>query len=254
MPQNEVNSALNVNDPYYIHNSEITGTKLMNNLFDGTGFGNWKRGMLIALSAKNKVGFIDRSIPQPVDNAPTANNWRRCNNIVFSWILNSLSPEIADSVLHSNSAQEAWQELEDRFGQSNGVQLYGIQKNLSDFSQGNDSSVTYFTKIKYTWDELADMGMNLKCFCTCNCGAKVKQDKFQEDQRVIQFLIGLNDSYKVIRGTVLMQNPLPKMAIVYNNLPQEERQREIQTSVHVQINSAALYARNNNTTSAKNNN
>ncbi|XP_074265140.1 uncharacterized protein LOC141587564 [Silene latifolia] len=244
MPENEVNSAFNVDDPHYIHNSEITSTKLVNNLFEGTGFGNWKRGMLIALSAKNKVGFIDRSIcntpiPQPADDALTAKNWRRCNNIIFSWILNSLSLEIADSVLYSNSAQEAWQELEDRFGQSNGAKLYGVQKKLSDFSQGSDSSITYFTKIKYTWDELSGMGMNPKCSCACNCGAKVKQAKFQEDQHVIQFLMDLNDSYKVIRGTILMQNPLPKMVVVYNNLPREERQREIHTSVPVQIDSAA---------------
>ncbi|KAK9666822.1 hypothetical protein RND81_14G213600 [Saponaria officinalis] len=89
------------------------------------------------------------------------------------------------------------------------------------------------------------MGMNPTCSCTCTCGSKTKQLKFLENQKIVQFLMGLNDTYTVIRGTILMQNPLPKLSLVYNNLLQEERQREIHNSTQFQINSASFYARNN---------
>ncbi|XP_074298217.1 uncharacterized protein LOC141629043 [Silene latifolia] len=196
MPANESVNTISIDDPHYIHPSDIPGVKLVGNVFEGSGYGNWRRSMLIALSAKNKTGFIDGTIPKPAATSATANS----------------------------TAEVAWKELEERFGQSNGAQLYGVQKKLNDFAQGNDNIATYFTKIKSVWDEIEGMGMNPRCSCSCNCGATEKQQKFEEDKRVVQFLMGLNNSYTAIRGTILIQNPLPKIAMVYNILLQEERQ------------------------------
>ncbi|XP_074263999.1 uncharacterized protein LOC141586604 [Silene latifolia] len=217
---NTVNT-MNVDDPLYIHNTDLTGVKLLANLFEGTGYGGWKRSMLIALSAKNKLGFIDGSIPKPSSTSPTVHKWQKCNDIVFSWILNSVSPEIAESIIYSGTAEVAWSDLEERFGQTNGAQLYSVQKKLTEFSQGNNSISTYFTRVKAIWDEFAGMGMNPVCSYTCNCGAKEKKSKFQEYQRAVQFLMGLNDSYAVVRGMILMQNPLPKISVIYNILLQD---------------------------------
>ncbi|XP_074270194.1 uncharacterized protein LOC141593138 [Silene latifolia] len=242
--ENVENSEIDVNNPHYIHSTDLTGVKLVNTPFDGTNFANWRRSMLIALSAKNKIGFIDGSVTRPPATAATARNWQRCNDIVFSWLINSVSPEIGDSILYSATAQDAWEELEERFSQSNGAQLYGVHKKLSDFSQGNDSIGTYYTKLKSIWDEINGIGMNPKCSCNCNCGAKEKQLKFQEDKKAVEFLMGLNESYAVVRGTILMQNPLPKVAVIYNNLLQEERQREIHNTVNVQADSAAMMSKN----------
>ncbi|KAK9681530.1 hypothetical protein RND81_10G008700 [Saponaria officinalis] len=87
------------------------------------------------------------------------------------------------------------------------------------------------------------MGMNPTCSCGCTCGSKEKKIKYQEDQRFVQFLTGLNDSYTAIRGTILIQNPLPKLAVVYNNLVQEERQREIHNAPQFLMDSASMYAK-----------
>ncbi|KAK9664005.1 hypothetical protein RND81_14G013000 [Saponaria officinalis] len=199
--------------------------------------------MLIALSAKNKLCFVEGTSPKPNSTSPNAKNWQRCNDMVFSWILNAVSSEIADSILYSDTTKSAWSELIDRFDQSNGEQLYGVHKKLSEFSQDNDCVTTYFTKLKSIWDEIDGMGMNPNCSCTCTCGATEKQTKFREDQKVIQFLMGLNEDYSIMRGTILMQNPPPKLSIVYNNLIQEERQREIRHTVQFQSDSASLYVK-----------
>ncbi|KAK9669742.1 hypothetical protein RND81_13G151400 [Saponaria officinalis] len=221
--------------------------KLVSHIFEGSGYGNWKRSMFIALSAKNKLGFIDGTQVQPPTDSATSKQWQRCNDMVFSWLINALSSEIADSVLYCQSAHDVWVELEDRFGKSNGAQLYAVHKKLNDFNQGNDRITTYFTKLKSIWDEIASMGMNPSCSCTCTCGSKQKQTKYIEDQKIVQFLMGLNDSYTAIRGTILMQNPLPKISTVYNNLVQEERQRDIHNVTQFQMDSASFYAQNNRT-------
>ena len=76
--------------------------------------------MMIALSVKNKLGFIDGSISKPAGNDPNLlSSWIRNNNIVISWILNSISKDISASIIFSESAFEIWLDLKDCFYQSN---------------------------------------------------------------------------------------------------------------------------------------
>ncbi|KAH0679361.1 hypothetical protein KY284_020446 [Solanum tuberosum] len=66
--------------------------------------------------------------------------WSSCNDMVLSWLLNSLSKEIVESVLYSQSAKEIWSDLEDRFGQTNGEKLFQLQKELNAVVQGDSAS------------------------------------------------------------------------------------------------------------------
>ncbi|XP_016433975.2 uncharacterized protein LOC107760444 [Nicotiana tabacum] len=115
--------------------------------------------------------------------------------MVLSWLLNSLSKEIAESVLYSQSANDLWSDLEDRFGQANGAKFFQLQKELSLVVHGNSSVSTYFTKMKSPWDELDALNTFSVCVCECECGKKVKSLKAHQDERLLQFLMGLNDIF-----------------------------------------------------------
>lgn len=179
--------------------------------------------MMIALSAKNKLSFINGTTTKPAANAPTFPFWQRCNDMVTSWILNVLSKDIADSVLYANSAREIWSELEDRFVQSSGATLFQLQKDLSNLSQGSSDIASCYTKIKKIWDKLS----NASSIPACTCTTVESWNKREQDQRLIQFLMGLNEDYQSVRGNVLMMKPLPTVGKTYSLLLQEEKQREI---------------------------
>ncbi|KAM3304356.1 hypothetical protein P3S67_015388 [Capsicum chacoense] len=148
--------------PYFISPSDSPGTLLVNTPFDGKSFAGWNRRMMIALTAKNTIDFIDGSIIAPTENTDLYKAWSRANNMVISWLLNSLSREISDSVIYSSPTKELWNDLEARFGQSSGAKLFQLQKKLSDLSQGTCDIATYYTKIKRLWDEL-DVWMPSSC-------------------------------------------------------------------------------------------
>ncbi|XP_075109063.1 uncharacterized protein LOC142180863 [Nicotiana tabacum] len=112
--------------PYYLHPSDYPG---------------WRRALVIALSAKNKLGFIDGTLTTPPVDSGLQRIWARCNDMVLSWLLNSLSKEIAESVLYSQSAEDLWSDLEDRFGQTNGAKLFQLQKEPSAVIQGVSSNI-----------------------------------------------------------------------------------------------------------------
>jgi len=123
----------------------------VNNPFDGTGYKGWKRSVLIAMSAKNKLRFITGTQSIPADGSTDLQAWNRCNEMVTSCILNSLSKEIADIVIYSKTVRELWISLEHIFGQSNGAKLYHLQKELSRLIQGVSNIAGYFIKLKRLW-------------------------------------------------------------------------------------------------------
>lgn len=79
--------------------------------------------MKIALSVKNKLGFIDGSITRHADSDLTLiNAWTRKNNIVISWLLNSVSKEISASLLFADSALD--NNIRDRIQHSNAPRMF----------------------------------------------------------------------------------------------------------------------------------
>ncbi|KAI9197914.1 hypothetical protein LWI28_006584 [Acer negundo] len=52
-------------NPYYLHHSDSPGQVLILQQLTCENYANWSRAMLIALSAKNKLRFVDGSIPDP---------------------------------------------------------------------------------------------------------------------------------------------------------------------------------------------
>ncbi len=104
-------------NPYYLHHANSLGSVLVSALLDGDNYRTWSRSMIMALTAKNKLGFVDGSIVKPAPAASTYLPWIRCNTMVLSWILNSFSKDIAASVIYLNTAHEIWLNLKERFSQ-----------------------------------------------------------------------------------------------------------------------------------------
>nr|KYP74212.1 hypothetical protein KK1_006881 [Cajanus cajan] len=50
--------------------------------------------MITTLNVKNKVEFIDQSVLQPPKSDNTYFAWRRCNNMVVSWLVHLVSLSI----------------------------------------------------------------------------------------------------------------------------------------------------------------
>ncbi|XP_076895426.1 uncharacterized protein LOC143548042 [Bidens hawaiensis] len=173
------NMTIDSSNPLYLHPSDHPGMILVSKFFDGAGFGVWKRAITIALSTKNKLGFINNNVIMPANESHLA-FWRSCNDLVISWILNTLTHDIRDSVLYDETAQILLNELNSRYGQANGAKIYQLQKNFCQITQG--SSDTYFAKMKSNWDELNA----INTIPSCTCGVAHAFAKRDEDQRLIQ--------------------------------------------------------------------
>ncbi|KAK2639868.1 hypothetical protein Ddye_027663 [Dipteronia dyeriana] len=215
--------------PYFLHHSDNPGLILVPQPLTEDNYASWSRAMLIALSVKNKLGFIDGSIQKPSEGSDLIEltSWIRNNNIVISWILNSVSKEISASVIYSESAHEIWLDLKERFQQRNGPRIFQLRRDLMNNVQGQNSVSTYYRKLKAIWEELNNYRPVCSCGkCTCG-GTKALVDHYNMEF-VMSFLNGLNDSFTQVRGQLLAMDPIPSINKVFAIVSQEENQQQQQ--------------------------
>lgn len=67
---------------------------------NGASYGDWKRSMVIDLTAKNKMCFIDGSLSKPDCTDASYRSWCRCNSMIIGWIITVLEPQIAGIILY----------------------------------------------------------------------------------------------------------------------------------------------------------
>jgi len=222
-------------NPFYLHNGDIPGATLVSQQLVGDNYNTWSRSMKMALIAKNKFSFIDGTLSKPDASSSDFLPWTRCNNMIVSWILKSVSGEIGTSIVHIDTAEDMWNDLRDRFSQKNGARVFQLQQAISALSQENNSVSSYFNSLKGLWDELN----NYRSFPPCSCGAMKVPVEYRDHEYVFQFLMGLNETFSHIRGQILLIDPLPPINKVFSMILQEERQRQIVSSTGIQNNNTA---------------
>ncbi|KAF3433389.1 hypothetical protein FNV43_RR24491 [Rhamnella rubrinervis] len=118
--------------PYYIGSNDGTGAMLVTHILDGNNYYSWARSMRRALRIKNKLGFIDGTLSAPTHpNDPLMEHWLRCNDIVITWIQNTMAVDIKCSTVYAETAHQLWLELEQRFAQHNAPRIYEIKQGHS---------------------------------------------------------------------------------------------------------------------------
>jgi len=234
-------------DPLFLHPSDQPEQGLVADLFNGDDFENWRRSVTVALSAKQKLGFVDGTNKKPEVGSPLLPYWQRCNDMVISWLLNSLHKNVRDSVLYHNTASDIWTELNERYGQSNKARLFQAQKAVSCISQGDQDIANYFNQARKAWDEVSAVGSTPRCGCNkCECEVNKKLENYDQEKKIIQFLMGLNESYTAVRGNILMMSPFPSLSQIYSLLVQEERQRQVKVKGDFQSEASSFVAGINN--------
>ncbi|WOH14933.1 hypothetical protein DCAR_0934463 [Daucus carota subsp. sativus] len=124
------------------------------------------------------------------------------------------------------SAQDLLEELHDQFSSVNGHRIYQVLKDLHALEQGDKSVEIYYHKMKNLWDEYAVLDAVDGCKGGCTCGNLKIQEAKEQRKKLLQFLMGLNDSYASARGQILMMSPLPSIPQAFSLIKQDEKQKQ----------------------------
>lgn len=152
--------------------------------------------------------------------------------MVISWLNHSITPSIFNSVLWIDKASDIWINLRERFSQGDLCRISDLQEEIYAFKQDDKSVTDYFTELKILWDELLQFRPlpSYLCITACSCGAVTTARTYHEQDYVIHFLKGLNDSFYAVRSQILLVDLLPSINKAFSKVIQQERQFNITSS------------------------
>jgi len=89
-----------------------------------------------ALGAKNKLAFIDGTIP--IHDLLDLNRgaWERCNHLIHSWILSYVSESIAQTIVFHDSAISVWDNLKEWFAKVHCICIASLRSTINNHKQG----------------------------------------------------------------------------------------------------------------------
>ncbi|XP_076954158.1 uncharacterized protein LOC143628441 [Bidens hawaiensis] len=121
--KNDNNGSFNVDpkpidpsSPYYIHAFDYPRQMQVNDVLTDCHYSDWSQEMIYFLYDKNKIGFVDGSIPKPQQNEETFMVWMRCDAMINGWLTTAMEKDIRGIVKYANSTSEIWEDIKESFG------------------------------------------------------------------------------------------------------------------------------------------
>ena len=142
---------------------------------------------------------------------------------MLSWISAAVALELMTSIVYASSSKKIWNDFKERFDKSNLTRIFNLRKEISVLSQGTDSVTAYYSKMRDLWDEMDVMIPSP----SCDCVESSSHAEHVKHQRLLQFLIGLNESYAQVRSSILLSPSVPSVNQAYTMAIQEESQRKL---------------------------
>jgi len=125
-----------VTNPYFLHYFDHPRMVLVSKPLNGDNYSTCCRAMTPSLNIKSKRGFVDGTIKIPyAKNEPDDYAlWTRCNDMILSWILNSLTLDLADIVIFYHIIRN-WQDIQDYFSRNNAPRIFQITRDIACLTQ-----------------------------------------------------------------------------------------------------------------------
>ncbi|XP_058732774.1 uncharacterized protein LOC131604347 [Vicia villosa] len=116
-------------------------------------------------------------------------------------------------------------EIPDRFMRGDKIRVAQLYQEITNLKQGSKKISDYFTELRSLWEELDQYRPVPSCTCCVTCAflAMRNSRSFRAEDRIIQFLIGLNEEFHGVVSQVLLMDPLPPINKVFSMVLQQER-------------------------------
>jgi len=212
----------NPSNPYYLSSNENPTMVLVPSLLTESNYHEWARSMQTSLLSKNKLQFVDGSLPQPPLGDPMHDTWNRCNQMVVSWLRNAMTVSMAKSVLWIDLAVDVWNDVRNRFSQGDNFRIATLQEEIFGLKQGDMTVSEYSTRLKTFWEELEMFEPLPQCSCVNHCDAVTRARTYRTTNYIIRFLRGLNEQYSQVRSQVMLMDPMPSIPRVLSLIVQQE--------------------------------
>ena len=167
---------------------------------NGKNFLEWAQSIKLVIDGKGKLGYLTGETKRPSSTDASLQKWKSENSMVTAWLVNSMKPSIGKTYMFLPSAKEVWDAVRETYSDvENSSQIFEIKTRLWQMKQEEREVTDYYTEMKSLWQEL-DLSYEEEWECS---GDSVRYRKRLENERVFEFLAGLNQELDEVRGRIL---------------------------------------------------
>ncbi|KAF3777419.1 hypothetical protein EJ110_NYTH45844 [Nymphaea thermarum] len=175
---------------------------------NGGNYEMWAMQVKRTLIAHDKEHLILE--PEPVQKTDKYTTWFKDNSLVMVWIVGTLSQEIANEVLHKESAKDMWDSLAATYSQArNETRIMQLHHDIHQMRQDGRPLHTNYSSLKSMFERLNSY------FLACKC----EQQKTYRDMLMVGvFLSGLDSVYESAKNQILTSPSIPPIDEAYSRL------------------------------------
>ncbi|RVW73200.1 Retrovirus-related Pol polyprotein from transposon RE1 [Vitis vinifera] len=215
------------------HQMETSHLPITAHKLNGQNYLQWSQSILMFIRGKEKDDYITGASAAPETTASTYKKWIAENNMVMSWLVNSMTTDIGENFLSFDTTKEIWDIAKETFSdKENTSEIIQIEDILHDLRQGNLMVTEYFNTLTRLWRQLDTFEVH-----NWNCVTDgLLYKKIVEGKRVFKFLLGLNKNLDEIRGIIMGVKPLPSLREAFSEVRSEESRKNLMMGSHQQLN------------------
>ena len=159
----------------------------------------WSRAVSLALGGRSRLGFINGSIEVPDASSPNYESWLSKDQLVMSWLINSMDRKLAEIFSYSESSFQLWETVKEMYGsQNNAARVFQLKRDISNLQQEGKPFVQLLGSMKSMWNEL-------ETYRPHTIDAAVIRKRAEED-KIFQLLSSLDSEYEDLRSHILMNS------------------------------------------------
>ena len=115
----------------------------------------WERAVTLALGGRSKLCYVNGAIPMPEISSSSYEAWLCKDQLVMSWLLNSMERKIAEIFSYAESSMHLWKNLKEMYGnQNNSARVFQLKRDISSLQQKGQPFVQHLGKLTTMWNEM----------------------------------------------------------------------------------------------------
>lgn len=179
------------------------------------------------ISGKDKLGYINGDLPQPLQTDPTFRRWRTDNAIVKGWLINSMDSSLISNFIRFPTAKMVWDAIATTyFDGSDTSQVYDLRRRVTRLKQAGGSLEKFYNDLQGLWREIDFRRPN-----PMECPTDIQHyNTLVQEDRVYVFLDGLDDRLDHIRSDGLQIQPFPTVEQAYAHVRREALRQAVMTT------------------------
>ncbi|CAM8878613.1 unnamed protein product [Rhodiola kirilowii] len=145
----------------------------------------------------------------------------------MSWLLCSVSKDVTGQILDATDVADAWNCWHMMYAGSNLSKKFALQEEIANLMQGTMTVHKYFEVLCGLWRELDAMRERHGCSLFDDCVRCQDSAKENLENKVMEFLMGLNESLSHIRTHILALEKLPQLNVVFDMVSNHEVEKNL---------------------------